>query len=125
MLDEIIDLAIQANKTNRERFPGDSLDPYEFVLALGTIHFDFGRRTGKSTFIKERASEEDVILVHSYVMEAFYQDAKAEVFSRDIKEYEGAPKIIWVDEPALHENLSHNLKVLIKNYGQTVIKLGG
>ena len=128
--ESIMTLAIEEMEKNAKRFEDDKagLSPFEFVKVFRTVHLGYGRRTGKSRYIIESATENDLILIHRKSHAIIYSLSKAWV-SSDLGLHEASDKpvifsTVYIDEPYLHSHLESNLEKLIRDTDQTVIKVG-
>ena len=123
---EIMDQTILAMEKNAAQFEDDKKEfsPIEFIRELRTIHLGYGRRTGKTQYINKKLTDEDFILFPDLRFSRFYVNGN--VGSTEILNKEEIPryKIIYVDEPALHNKLDECLNKLIKDHDQTVIMVG-
>ena len=67
MLDAILTLAIKENKRIRDLNYSafHSLPHSQYLKQFCTIHIDIGRGVGKTTYITENATTNDLVIVHS------------------------------------------------------------
>jgi sulfur transfer complex TusBCD TusB component (DsrH family) len=109
----------------------ENYEPREFVYQFGTVNINVGRQVGASTFIMRQATENDLILVPSDLVEEFYTESKALVvcsenlvlLKKDIEAR--AFEKIYVDSPAFcHPLITGMALELIKKHTQQIIMFG-
>ena len=69
-----------------------------------TVRCDIGRRSGKSAYIKSRASENDLIVVATFYMRQYFSETKAKIIvprMLDMISDDRRFKTVYVDEPRL------------------------
>lgn len=135
---KLVDDAIEFSKNNRRCYGGISLE----LLAkqICTVHINLGRGTGKSSYIHQRSSKNDLIVVPNY-------HKKEEMLKRGNSSTILTPMEIertlrgnallfdniWIDEPKMCFSrniedriisLSHLYFLCAKNVDQTYILLG-
>jgi hypothetical protein len=113
---QIVDTAVGFSVQNRRQYFEHfkqiraGMHPAAFAREFCTVHIDLGRRTGKTTYIKQRAEPGDVII--TMTADALRRDFSqidvdcyaawmiaAERFQQS---YRGkAPRLIFIDEPEL------------------------
>lgn len=111
-ISKIVDSMIDENHTRRLSMSSsliDSYDPIRFAEEFCTIRCDYGRCTGKSTYVKNNADEDSLIIVPNLNYKNNYTDAPYNIFSPRqimsghlIKKYRN----IYIEEP------SHIFKIL-------------
>ena len=126
MISKIMSSVLEEMENSASRFEDDKIElsPYEYVREFRTIHLDYGRRTGKTTYINSHAGENDFILIPKLTWSFLYPDKN--IGTENILSNANTPTFntIYVDEPKLHNKLDACLKKLIKNHEQTIIMLG-
>jgi len=102
MFYDFVHQAIALNKSNREKYADNYkfMSMPQFAHEFQTVHIDLGRRMGKTEFIKDNVSKDDIIIVPSNKFEA-----------RIKFEY---PFCFTVDNVILHDNYHTNLNNIIK-----------
>ena len=130
MIESMIDLAIELNKQNKEWAISRNLDkithPIHWMKEFCTIHLDIGRASGKTKYISNNATIDDVIFVsnggnarmireYNNVCNIFvihFDGVQNFMINNKIIQFE--PKIVYVDEP--NRTLNKNKKFDIYNY---------
>jgi hypothetical protein len=134
--EHLLEWLIELNKENRSNFEREALSIplLDFVMEFGTVKLDIGRAVGKTQFIKNHATSNDLILTFGQKQAfEFAKETKAFVFSNinDLFEkLKGNSKIfetIYIDEPYLvfrNIDMCLVLSKLISNTNQTIVILG-
>jgi len=134
--EHLLEWLIELNKENRSKFEREALSfpLLGFIMEFGTVKLDIGRAVGKTQFIKNHATSNDLILTFGQQQAfEFAKETKAFVFSDfDImfEKLKGNSKVfetIYIDEPHLtFRNIDMRLMLskLISNINQTIVILG-
>jgi len=128
MLEELIELAIKSQDKNIEIAKNNDLDkllhPSHYIRELKTVHLNIGRRTGKTQYIIDHATENDVVmgfnsnpiymegLKAAYVSSLFKHEYKIEALMGRDKKSNGWD-ILYIDEPAKCGYGSHDINKFI------------
>lgn len=134
----LVNAAIELNKITRE-----ASNKYAYSVPLcsylrdhATVKLSVGRNTGKTTYIRDHAGPDDLVLVNNAFFAKNFGNCLAKVISptRDFNSLIGInAKIIWIDEPTLVEDTINNFwpkdigmvyEVLGRNKDQTFVFLG-
>jgi len=128
---EIYDRAINKCLDNKDKvIPKNFSSPLYFAVEF-MCHIDLGRRSGKTTYILQTATKNDIIFVKHYLIASKLKyETKAKVLTLD--QFFNFPEInlgitfetIWFDDTDNKEKEYKALEILIKNCDQQVIKLG-
>jgi hypothetical protein len=131
---DLLDRLIALNQSNRQRafnlWP--ACLPAEWAMSFATVRCDVGRRSGKSTLIKSRATDRDLIVVaNELVRRTSFADAGGvTVVTPSRVDATGKGKrfrTIYVDEPSLVFRSipqRHLYSALARDSEQTFILLG-
>jgi hypothetical protein len=134
--EHLLEWLIELNKENRKRFEREflSVPLLDFVFEFGTVRVDIGRAVGKTQFIKDHATNNDLILTFGHQQASIFEKGtKSLVFSNIDEMFEklrGTSKVfetIYIDEPRLtfrNNDMRLVLSKLIYNNEQTIVVLG-
>ncbi len=134
--EHLLEWLIELNKENRSKFEREALSIplLDFVMEFGTVKLDIGRAVGKTQFIKNHATSNDLILTFGQKQAfEFAKETRASVFSDFnvlFEKLRGSTKsfeTIYIDEPHLtfrNESMNLVLLKLINNINQTIVILG-
>lgn len=107
MISDLIDAALDLELPTRESLleARDSMSPTGYVLEFRTICLGLPRRSGKTTYIKENACGDDLVVVHNYASaDQVYRDFEAcPVVSSPEVLRNIEIRTLWIDEPWLVE----------------------
>lgn len=128
---ETLDHLIKLNKEHRAKYLDAhyTMNSASFAAQFQTVRCYIGRQIGSSTYINERASKNDLIIVNKSTQKSYYQ-VKATILSFSELEHAADGKHfenIYVNEPTFLFNLVRDDKfytILAKNTEQTFILLG-
>ena len=111
-----------------------SMSPGQYAMDFCTVKVDAGRRSGKTEYVKQRADEYDLVIVHNHNLTKGYPDHIIVVCIADIARwhdmFRGAkkPRTVYIEEPNMvfrtipQPDLYYRLVDEI--YDQTFILLG-
>ena len=135
---DIVNAAIALNKENRERFSNINIwkimSPAMACLELCTVSIDIGRQVGKTRYVKENATRDDLVIVTNQRIYDDYLKHFSEVrkplpyllvWSGNYVEKAFFPRYstIWIDDvPGLNKNILY--ETLARDEKQTFIFLG-
>jgi hypothetical protein len=130
---QLIDELFILNKIHRSRVKKEIFSKQHYAKEFCTIKCDIGRQTGKTTYILNRSTKNDLIITHSYsaANRLIMERTQAKVTTIDIlmndlidnsnsKIYE----TIYIDEPTMSLKNIDIYYFLVKNYEQTFVLLG-
>jgi hypothetical protein len=147
---QLIDELFILNKIHRSRVKKEIFSKQHYAKEFCTIKCDIGRQTGKTTYILNRSTENDLIITHSYsaatrlmgrtqakvttidiLMNDLIDNSNSKITTIDIlmndlidnsnsKIYE----TIYIDEPTMSLKNIDIYYFLVKNYEQTFVFLG-
>jgi hypothetical protein len=130
---QLIDELFILNKIHRSRVKKEIFSKQHYAKEFCTIKCDIGRQTGKTTYILNRSTKNDLIITHSYsaANRLIMERTQAKVTTIDIlmndlidnsnsKIYE----TIYIDEPTMSLKNIDIYYFLVKNYEQTFVFLG-
>lgn len=128
---ETLDNLIILNKEHRTKYidASKTMNSASFAAQFQTVRCFIGRQIGSSTYINEKATENDLIIVSKSNQKSNYQP-KATILSFSQVEHDAVGKYfenIYVNEPTFLFNLVRDDKfyqILAKNTEQTFILLG-
>ena len=103
-----------------------------FATEFCTVCVGISRRTGKTEYIKTRATKNDLVIVpNEQLKKCLYNEAKSPVVTaRSIVEWsrgKQTPRMIYIDEPKLVfkvESLENIYRTLFNNEAQTFVLIG-
>ncbi len=107
MLDKVVDL----NKLNRSSIQENvktSMGNEAYIREYCTIRFDIGRQSGKSEWIRRRATEDDLVIICKTAYKGYFRGIRADVMSiHEISRNRHALtrgtdnkyKTVYIDEP--------------------------
>ena len=131
---EILKLLIQMNREIHFAHSIETMSyisPLHYVKNFGTIHLDVGRGVGKTKFISDNATMDDLVIAHRYTRQIGYDFSRTNMMYPydNYHKYRAHKPFskIWIDEPdLLSENMAYDdvVRLLIKNYDQMIILLG-
>jgi hypothetical protein len=103
---EVIDLLISLNLTLRDEDTRHALPLVQWLKECCTVHCNIGRRSGKTNYIKSRATINDIVIVHNHQMKKYLLNETFRVFEpnelrRKDMAWDMFSGIVFVDEPAL------------------------
>ena len=111
-----------------------SLSPVQYAMEFCTVKVDAGRRTGKTSYVKQRADEYSLVIVHNHNLTKGYPDNIIVVSITDIARwhdmFRGArkPRIIYIEESQMVFRTipQHELyyRLVDEIYDQTFVLLG-
>ena len=104
---EVIDNLIYLNKANRNDSFSEHVSLRLYIKNFCTVLCDIGRATGKTSYIKSRATSKNLVIVHNMRLKReLYYDCVADVMSADtLENYSGGYfsgmhyNTIYIDEP--------------------------
>lgn len=134
---QLIDELIILNYANREKdlFNAKSIDPVKYALYFCTVKCDIGRGSGKTEYIKNRATKNDLIITPFATSLEYFRDALCDVLYANLEIIRNRTNngndvfdVIYVDESeAAFEKISklELYMLLVKpNKKQTFVLLG-
>ena len=111
-----------------------SMSPVQYAMDFCTVKVDAGRRSGKTEYVKQRADEYDLVIVHNHNLTKGYPDHIIVVCITEIARwhdmFRGAkkPRTIYIEEPNMVFRTipQHELYYRLVDgiYDQTFILLG-
>lgn len=113
---------------------GNSMSPVQYAMDFCTVKVDAGRRTGKTEYVKQRADEYSLVIVHNNNLTKGYPDHIIVVIITEIARwhhmFRGArkPRSVFIEEPNMvfrtmpQPDLYY--KLVDEIYDQTFILLG-
>ena len=112
----------------------NSMSPVQYAMEFCTVRCDIGRRTGKTEYVKHRADEYSLVIVHREQCTKGYPD---NVIVKNINELVGhngvffgkiKPRTIYIEEPQMVFRTipQHELyyRLVDEHYDQTFVLLG-
>lgn len=134
---DMVDEMVRINKRRRSVLPKhvpQSISPVQFAVEFCTIKCDVGRRTGKTEYVKQRADQYSLVIVHNKQLTKGYP---ANIIVKSIGELTGQnsvrfgrikPRTIYIEEPEMvfRTMPQHELyyRIMDGNYDQTFVLLG-
>jgi len=123
----VVDQLIELNKQNRNTTAKKYLDEISYLKQYCTIIVDIGRNVGKTTYIRSRAKENDLIIVSS-MFSIIGTKSHQEILYNQTSFRNNGYETIYIDEPKrcfAELNFDEFLQRIVNSkLEQTIICLG-
>ncbi len=133
---DMVDGMITYNERSRKPIShlSNSMNPVHYAMEFCTVKVDVGRRTGKTEYVKRRADEYSLVIVHNNNLTKGYPDHIIVVSITELVGHNGVffgrikPRTIYIEEPQMVFRTipQHELyyRLVDEIYDQTFILLG-
>lgn len=132
----LLDTAIEISQENQKNYPDlrKNFCPIQWNMEFCTIAVDFGRRLGKSSYIRKRARSTDIIIAtntHSVLdwrkrlgFDNVFTKHQASINFQTFNQMN--PEFIWIDDARLTDKEEYAIYEIFTrpNMNQMFIKLG-
>jgi hypothetical protein len=129
----LVDNARFVNKQYRSQVSGDitnTLTAFHYAVEYGTVVLNVGRQTGKTTYIVDHATKDDLVIVPNVRASQSFSECPADILIAGslIDNFKGNRyNNIYIDEPRYVDkklNIDQIYFTFARDYTQTFILLG-
>jgi len=103
---DIMPVLLAMNKINQERLADikKGMPLTSWLDEIATIHLNLGRRTGKTEYISNNASDKDLVILPRGGMKHMYSsllDLRTIEDMNIVGKFPVSPEVLWIDEPRM------------------------